>query len=129
MKTIKNYKKLFADFWGYHENDIPICWGCFKAQATDIHHIENKGMGGVAGNRLNRIDNLFPLCRGCHNRVHADKSLNETYKKILMARFKSNRQEKIDFWIKCKTPVNLVKKQIARLDKKYKEYGFGDFND
>ena len=123
MKTLKNYKKLFADFWGYHENDIPICWSCYKAQAVDIHHLTPKGMGGVKNNRLNRIDNLFPLCIDCHNKAHSDKSLNEKFKKILMARFKSNRQEKIDFWIKCKTPINMVKKQIDRLDKKYKEYG------
>ena len=58
MKTLKNYKKLFADFWGYHENDIPICWSCYKAQAVDIHHLTPKGMGGVKKNRLNRIDNF-----------------------------------------------------------------------
>ena len=59
MKTLKNYKKLFADFWGYHANDIPACWYCNKAQAVDIHHIIPKRMGGVKDNRLNRIDNLF----------------------------------------------------------------------
>ena len=61
MKTSKNYKKLFADFWGYHEYDIPICWGCYRQQAVDIHHLIPKGMGGVKNNRLNRIDNLFPV--------------------------------------------------------------------
>ena len=123
MKTLKNYKKLFADFWGYHENDIPACWYCNKAQAVDIHHIIPKRMGGVKGNRLNRIDNLFPLCRSCHDKAHSDKSLNEQFKRILTARFKSNREEKIEFWIKCKIPVDLVKKQIARLDEKYRKYG------
>ena len=48
MKTLKNYKKLFSDFWGYCESDIPVCWGCFMAQAVDIHHLENKGLGGFA---------------------------------------------------------------------------------
>ena len=28
-------------------------------------------MGGVKNNRLNRIDNLFPLCRDCHNQAHS----------------------------------------------------------
>ena len=93
MKTLKNYKKLFADFWGYHENDIPACWYCNKAQAVDIHHIIPKRMGGVKGNRLNRIDNLFPLCRSCHDKAHSDKSLNEQFKIILKARFKSNRED------------------------------------
>jgi hypothetical protein len=63
------------------------------------------------------------VCRKCHNAVHADKSLNEQLKRILTARFKNNRQEKIEFWIKCKSPVNLVIKQIARLDEKYRKYG------
>ena len=40
-------------------------------------------MGGVAGNRLNRIDNLFPLCRSCHNKVHKNKGINEKLKLIL----------------------------------------------
>ena len=123
MKTLKNYKKLFSDFWGYHENDIPICWSCNKSQAVDIHHIIPKRMGGVKDNRLNRIDNLFPLCRSCHDKAHSDKSLNEQFKRILTVRLKNNRQEKIEFWIKCKSPVNLVKKQIARLDEKYRKYG------
>ena len=83
MKTLKNYKKLFADFWGYCESDTPICWLCNMHAAVDIHHIENKKMGGVAGNRLNRIDNLFPLCRSCHNRVHKNKGINEKLKLIL----------------------------------------------
>ena len=83
MKTSKNYKKLFADFWGYHESDIPICWGCYKQQAVDIHHLIPKGMGGVKNNRLNRIDNLFPLCRSCHNQAHSNKSINEVWKEKL----------------------------------------------
>jgi 5-methylcytosine-specific restriction endonuclease McrA len=83
MKTSKNYKKLFADFWGYHESDIPICWGCYKQQAVDIHHLIQKGMGGVKNNRLNRIDNLFPLCRSCHNHAHSNKAINEVWKEKL----------------------------------------------
>ena len=83
MKTLKNYKKLFADYWGYCESDTPLCWLCNMQVAVDIHHIENKKMGGVAGNRLNRIDNLFPLCRSCHNKVHKNKGINEKLKLIL----------------------------------------------
>jgi len=40
-----------------------------------------------------------------------------------MAKLKNDRQEKIDFWINSKIGVNQVKKLLARLDKKYKEYG------
>ena len=79
MKTSKNYKKLFADFWGYHADDIPICWGCFRQQAVDIHHLIPKGMGGVKNNRLNRIDNLFPVCRSCHDLAHKNKYINKEW--------------------------------------------------
>ena len=71
MNTLKDYKKLFRDFWGYSETDTPICWHCDKQQAVDIHHIIAKKMGAVKNNRLNRIDNLFPLCRDCHNQAHS----------------------------------------------------------
>ena len=69
------------------KQDVPICWLCVK----DIHHIEQKGMGGVKDNRLNRIDNLFPLCRSCHNKVHKNKSINEKLKLIL--NYKIDRKE------------------------------------
>jgi len=88
MKTSKNYKKLFAEFWGYHENDIPLCWNCHKEQAVDIHHLIPKGMGGVKNNRLNRIDNLYALCRKCHTLGHSDKELNEQWKEDLLERIK-----------------------------------------
>mgnify|MGYP004453918989 FL=1 len=97
MRTLKNYKKLFADFWGYHENDIPMCWNCRKAQAVDIHHLIPKGMGGVKGNRLNRIDNLYALCRECHTLGHADKELNEQWKEDLLERIKW-KKENPDGW-------------------------------
>ena len=77
MKTLKNYKKLFKDFWGLCESEVLMCWSCFQKPAVDIHHLTNKGMGGVSKNRLNRIDNLFPLCRSCHNIGHQHKDINE----------------------------------------------------
>ncbi len=57
---------------------------------------KNKKMGGVAGNRLNRIDNLFPLCRSCHNQVHKNKGINEKLKLIL--KDKIHKKEVRDFF-------------------------------
>tara|TARA_Y100001937_G_scaffold19952_1_gene27639 strand:+ start:883 stop:1167 length:285 start_codon:yes stop_codon:yes gene_type:complete len=88
MKTLKNYKKLFADYWGYHETASPVCWGCYRQLAVDIHHLTPRGMGGVKNNRLNRIDNLFPLCRDCHQKAHQNKSLNEYWKLKLIEKIK-----------------------------------------
>lgn len=80
MKTLKDYKKLFRDYWGYSKSDTPICWGCYMKPAVDIHHLTNKGMGGVSKNRLNRIDNLYPVCRPCHNLAHQHKDINEEWR-------------------------------------------------
>ena len=95
MKTLKNYKKLFADFWGYCESDIPTCWGCYRQQAVDIHHLIPKGMGGVKNNRLNRIDNLFPVCRDCHNKAHSDKAINDVWKAKLLKKISEREWEKL----------------------------------
>jgi len=45
-------------------------------------------MGGVKNNRLNRIDNLFLLCRRCHTTAHKDKQINEQYKQTLLEKIK-----------------------------------------
>ena len=82
---MKDYKKLFSRYWGY-EDHTPRCWGCNQAVGVDIHHLIPKGMGGVKNNRLNRIDNLFLLCRKCHEIAHKNKAINEEYKKILLER-------------------------------------------
>ena len=83
---MKDYKKLFSRYWGISTDDVPLCWGCNQAVAVDIHHIEPKRMGGVQQNRLNRIDNLFAVCRNCHKLAHKNKSVNEEFKKILLER-------------------------------------------
>ena len=83
---MKDYKKLFSRYWGISADDVPLCWGCNQAVAVDIPHIEPKRMGGVQQNRLNRIDNLFAVCRKCHTLAHKNKSVNEEFKKILQER-------------------------------------------
>ena len=84
---MKDYKKLFTRYWGY-EDLTPMCWGCNQAVGVDIHHLIPKGMGGVKNNRLNRIDNLFLLCRRCHTTAHKDKQINEQYKETLLEKIK-----------------------------------------
>ena len=83
---MKDYKKLFSRYWGISADDVPLCWGCNQAVGVDIHHLILKAMGGVKNNRLNRIDNLFLLCRKCHEMAHKNKAINEEYKKILLER-------------------------------------------
>jgi tellurite resistance protein len=54
-------------------------------------------MGGVKNNRLNRIDNLYALCRKCHTLGHSDKELNEQWKKDLLERIEW-KKENPDGW-------------------------------
>ena len=88
MKISKNYKKIFSKYWGYADQDIPICWGCYRKLSVDIHHLTPKGFGGSKKNLRNTIDNLFPVCRDCHNLAHKNKQVNADFRKHL--------QEKID---------------------------------
>jgi len=48
---------------GFHETDFIFCEVCGK-QATDIHHIKARGMGG--SKQADNINNLQALCRKCH---------------------------------------------------------------
>jgi predicted HNH restriction endonuclease len=52
-------------------------------------------MGGVKNNRLNRIDNLFPVCRSCHDHVHRDKSINEEWKVKLLKKISDKEWKKL----------------------------------
>jgi len=85
---MKDYKKLFSRYWSVSSDDTLLCWYCNQEVAVDIHHIESKKMGGVQNNRLNRIDNLFAVCRKCHSLAHKDKLVNDKFKKILQEKIK-----------------------------------------
>jgi len=80
---MKDYRKLFSNFWGYADQHTPDCWGCHNKKADEIHHLTGRGMGGDPKNKKNRISNLIPLCRSCHTRTETDKVFNEELKIIL----------------------------------------------
>ena len=62
---MKNHTKTYIKYFGYCEQDFIPCEVC-SCRAVDIHHIKARGMGGVANNRLDVIENLQALCRECH---------------------------------------------------------------
>ena len=43
---MKDYKKLVQKYWGYADQDIPLCFYCENDFAVDWHHIESRKMGG-----------------------------------------------------------------------------------
>ena len=72
---MKKHIKLYFDFYDYGEQDPIQCEVCADnglfTVATDIHHIQPKGMGGTAGKDV--IENLIALCRECHESAHRSK--------------------------------------------------------
>ena len=70
---MKNYTKIYLDFFGYDIGDFIACEVCGD-RAVDINHIERKGMGG--SKTKDYIENLIALCRSCH--LKADFGSGET---------------------------------------------------
>lgn len=66
---MKNYTKIYFDYFGYDESDFIPCEIC-GAKAVDIHHIDCKGMGGSI--KKDVIENLMALCRE-HHIAYGDK--------------------------------------------------------
>ena len=66
------HKKIFLEYYGIAECDTVLCImpNCRKI-AVDIHHIDQKKMGGRAGKE--RIDNYAQVCRECHDLADAYK--------------------------------------------------------
>ena len=64
---MKRHTKIYLDSFGYGEGDYILCESC-GGQATDIHHIENRGMGG--SKTKDTPENLMALCRICHDMAH-----------------------------------------------------------
>lgn len=51
------------------------CEVCGNAPATDAHHRQPRGMGGVHGTAhtlAHRVSNGVAVCRPCHDRIDAD---------------------------------------------------------
>jgi 5-methylcytosine-specific restriction endonuclease McrA len=74
--TMKNYTKLYLDFFGYDVSDFICCEMCGQ-KAVDINHIQPRGMGG--SKLKDNIENLMAMCRKCH----IDLADRKKYKELL----------------------------------------------
>ena len=75
----------------YGETDFIPCESCFNKRAVDVHHIDARGMGGVAELRLDVIENLVGLCRECHNKAEHSDEFNERVKRKHLQRLKLHK--------------------------------------
>ena len=76
---MKKHTKLYLSFFNYDESDFIPCEVCGD-QATDIHHIECRGMGGTK--QPESIDNLMAVCRKCHEKFGDKKQYKELLKEV-----------------------------------------------
>jgi predicted HNH restriction endonuclease len=66
---MQKHTKIYFEYFDYTKADFIGCEVC-KNRAVDIHHIEQKGMGGSKSKDY--IKNLIALCRNCHEKAHAN---------------------------------------------------------
>ena len=80
---------MFMKYYGYTEADsyAELCWYCNKNVWQDNHHIESRGMGG--SKLRDRIDNLIPLCRSCHEDSEIINKQKDKLKEIVRRRMKN----------------------------------------
>lgn len=76
---MKKYKQIYFFYFGYGEQDFIPCEYCGN-EAVDVHHLDNKGMGGSKSKDY--IGNLMGLCRECHNKAHSYVKFNNKLKEI-----------------------------------------------
>ena len=67
------------DYFSFDRCDFIPCEVCGNP-ATDIHHIDARGMGG--SKTKDYIENLQALCRGCHIEYGDITDLKDMLKKI-----------------------------------------------
>lgn len=70
--TLKYLRHFGYDISSFIPCEIPDC----GKKATEIHHIERRGMGG--SKTKDTIENLMALCRECHTR-YGDKKQHKNY--------------------------------------------------
>lgn len=52
------------------EHPSGVCRVCGSKPSVDLHHRREMGMGGA----LSNPQNVVPVCRSCHNRVHDEQA-------------------------------------------------------
>lgn len=79
------------DYFGYTIACFIPCEVC-GARATDVHHIDCRGIGGDPQGKKDVIENLMGLCRTCHNTFGDIVAYVEKLIKIHLLFMKNNKR-------------------------------------
>ena len=80
---------IYFNALGLYKEDTALCELCGKP-ATDVHHLERRGMGGTSNPESNSIFNLMALCRYCHDK-YGDKVKHKRWLKTKHLRMITQR--------------------------------------
>jgi len=69
---MSNYRKVYAKFFSYGDQDYACCEKCQINPMDSVHHIFNKG--AFPGPDVDNITNLIGVCRACHDRAHSSNT-------------------------------------------------------
>lgn len=62
---MQKHTRIYLDYFGFTLADFVPCETC-GARATEINHIDARGMGGDPTGSKDVIENLMATCRACH---------------------------------------------------------------
>lgn len=74
---MKNHTRVYLRYYNIRDTSECSCLMC-GGQATDLHHIKPRGMGG--SEMLDYVENLAPLCRNHHTKAEHDPTYNAKVK-------------------------------------------------
>ena len=81
---MQRHTKIYLQAAGIKPGEYITCEWC-GCPATDIHHIQRRGMGG--SKTADRPENLMALCRSCHERmgdkVEYKDSLRDRHQEVM----------------------------------------------
>jgi 5-methylcytosine-specific restriction endonuclease McrA len=83
---MKKHIRIYLQYFDYGIDDRISCEICGN-KAVDVHHIDNKGMGGSRTKDF--IENLIALCRGCHIKAHSERISKGTLSSIHLETIKT----------------------------------------
>lgn len=93
---MQRHVRIYLDHFGFGEQDFIPCevhWAQgVHCKANDIHHIENRGMGG--SDEMDYIENLQALCRSTHIK-YGDKKEYMDFLRSIHSKYLSLRSRSI----------------------------------
>ncbi len=101
---MQKHTRIYLHFFKYDTSTFIPCEVC-SGRATDIHHINARGMGGSQAKDI--ITNLMALCRTCHEK-YGDK---KQYKDFLYQAHANKIETHIEETTGTKLPATLRQHQ------------------